>query len=99
MNGLDALYDHQDAMLKELLLLEADVKVKNKRIAEIKEWCREMGSFATDRFLCSVKEHERRGMVGLDKAIQLVGKDTLEEFGLITASTYKTVHVSEIGAV
>ncbi len=86
---------HLDEMLQELIALEQDVKIKYKRIEEIKAWCKEQGSFATDHHVCSVKEHTRTGLAGLDVVAKALGRDLLEDLDLIRVSQFLTVHVSK----
>lgn len=84
-----------DNMLKELLILEKDVKIKQKRIEDIKKMCKNTGSFSTLNYVCTIKEQQRRSMVGVDKAIDLVGMDYLVSNNLLTLSRFSTVHVAE----
>lgn len=84
-----------DIVLDELLNLEDDIKPKLKRIEEIKTWCKEQGSFCTDYHVCSIKEHTRTAIVSLKKAVDALGKEMLESFGLIQTTEFKTVHVSK----
>src|SRR5579859_2409608 len=84
-----------DEVLEELLELEKDVKPKLKRIEEIKSWCKEKGSFHTDKYVCSVQTRTRTCLVSLEKATLALGKTMLESFNLIQESVFKVVSVSE----
>lgn len=83
-----------DKMLTELIDLERDVRLKSKRIEAIKSWCKEQGSFSTQFHVCSIKEHTRVGLVGLEKVANAIGRDILEDLDLINISQFSTVHVS-----
>lgn len=83
-----------DVILHELLVLEADVKVKVKRIDEIKTWCKQQGSFDTEMFVCAVKERSRTGLVSLQKAIDAIGEEILRDNNLIQTSTFLIVMVA-----
>lgn len=86
----------QDKDLKELVELELLVKPMLKRINEIKELCKLQGSFYTANYVCSVKSLERRGLPGLAEVQKAIGKDILEEYGLIKVSSFLIVHVAPI---
>lgn len=84
-----------DAMLYELISLQKEVKPINQRIDAIKQWCKEAGSFSTMNYVCAVKEQERRAMVSIEKAKDLIGMEFLEHSGLIYVSRYHIVVVEE----
>lgn len=83
-----------DSILKELLVLQADIGPKIKRINEIKAWCIEAGSFSTLNHVCSVAIRERTGLVSLDKAIEVLGEKLLKEKGLIQTISFQVVSIS-----
>lgn len=85
-----------NAALKELLILEAKVAPMLKRIGEIKEWCKEQGSFHTDKFVCVVQPRTQRRMVSMaDAAHILGGEEILEELDLINYVQFLIVAVAE----
>lgn len=83
-----------NAVLTEFLSLKQELKLKETRLKEIQTWCKEQGSFATDVYVCSVTDRSRTGLVGLEKAIEALGKELLEQHDLITTSTFSVVSVS-----
>lgn len=83
-----------ESVLEELLDLEADIKPKVKRIAEIKDWCKQVGSFNTDHYICLIKDQERTGLVSLEKAVGKLGRTILEETGCIQTTSFQTVHIA-----
>lgn len=91
-NTLNTKYT--EAMLSEYLILQADVKKKERRIEEIKTILKNTGTFITDNFACVVSTNERRQLVSIDKAKDIVGMSFLESKGLISVSKYQTVSVT-----
>ncbi len=83
-----------DLLLQEIVELEAALKPMVRRLKELKEQCKDKGSFATDIYVCSVKEQTRTGLVGLERAIDALGREMLQSFDLIQTVLFKTVHVS-----
>lgn len=84
-----------DDLLFELITLEHEVKPLKKRIDEIKQWCKATGSFSTINYVCAVKELERRSLVSIEKAKDLLGMEFLEHNGLIYVSNYQVVSIVE----
>lgn len=83
-----------EQLLSELLELEANVKPMIRRINEIKEWCKEQGSFCTLQYVCSVQGRMQKRLIGLQAAIDAMGgEEALEELGLIQIIEFLTVHV------
>lgn len=92
---MDAAVETQvEQVLAELLLLEQEVKIKSKRIDEIRKWCKEQGSFSTMNYVCVVKPRTRVGLAGLEVVAAAIGQDILEQFNLIKQSTFYMVTVS-----
>jgi hypothetical protein len=83
--------------LTELLVLEEAIKPMQKRINEIREWCKSQGSFATDNFVVSVKPRNQVRLVGLKAAIEALGIEILESNGLIQEIEVFLVNVSKKG--
>lgn len=84
-----------DATLEELLDLQLIIKSQMKRAEDIKNWCKEVGSFATDKYVCAVEKRTRVGLVGMDEAIRILGKETIELMKLSKASEFLLVHISK----
>lgn len=84
----------KDSELQELLELEAKVKLMNIRIDEIKNLCKEIGTFNTDKFVCAVTTQTRKGLAGLDEVQKVFGYDTLIQKNLIKVTSFKTVKIS-----
>lgn len=87
-----------DLMLSELLDLEADVKEKNKQIAQIRIWCKSQGSFTTDKYVCAVVTRSRTALAPLDEVREVVSLELLEGFGLVRKTEYQTVVISQKAA-
>lgn len=85
-----------EQLLSELLNLEEELKPKIKRLSELKEWCKERGSFATASYICVVKEREQVRLVSLETAVRRLGRETLEMFSMIQIIKFKVVNVSII---
>lgn len=83
-----------DDLLKELYLLEMDVKHKTKQIEFIKDLCKAKGTFSTRNFVVAVNKQSRTGMAPLDKVKAVFGEDVLKEHNLIVTSEYLTVKLS-----
>lgn len=82
--------------LRELLVLMDKVKIMSKRIEEIKDFCKERGSFATKNFVCAVLAQQRVGIAPLKEVIDCFGRETLEKYALIKLSEFQIVKVSSI---
>jgi hypothetical protein len=85
-----------EALLTEYLKLLEDIKPMSKRIEEIRAWCKEMGPFATDHFVCSIEDRERTGVVPLQELIEILGKEKIEALGLTKTCAFSIVHVSRL---
>ena len=84
-----------EGVLKEYVELEKQLKPMNKRMAELKEWCKQLGTHATMNYVCSVRTQERTGIVSLANAEELVGRPFLEKNGMIKTTTFEIVSVSK----
>lgn len=82
-----------DAVLKELVELEAKAKELASRIDEIKSACKEKGSFGTANYVCVVSTQSRTGLAGLKDVAAVVGQKILEQNNLIKTTEYKVVKV------
>lgn len=85
-----------DEVLKELIKLEKEVKIKSKRIQEIRDACKTKGSFCTFSFVCSVWEQERTAIAGLQECIAALTKEVLEGHELIKTSRFLLVKVAPL---
>lgn len=91
--------DYVNAMFEELQIREAAIKESQKRVDEIKAWCREQGSFTTDRYICSVTPRVRTSLVSLDKVAEIIGWEIIEKENLIKTTEYLTVQIIQIDSV
>lgn len=81
----------------QLLIHFEDLKRRiDKQIHKIKDNCKEYGSFATENYICSVSEHERRGLAGIDQVAAVFGLETLRKHDLVKVTSYKTVEVTKL---
>jgi hypothetical protein len=85
-----------DLELEEYLVLSAKIKFLEQRVSEIKEACKTIGSFSTDKYVCAVTDQERRGIAGLSEVEKALGKDLLYQHGLIRLTVFQVVRISEI---
>lgn len=83
-------------IFRELMELESDIKPKVKRIAEIKAWCKELGTMSTDEYVCCITMRQRTCLVGLDQVVNALGRTILDEMKLIQVVEYQVVNISEI---
>lgn len=88
-----------DADLKELLTLEASVRLMNVRIKEIKEACKQIGSFTTQKHMCAVIEQQRTGLVGLSTVELALGRELLNAHNLIQTTAFLVVKVVPLSAM
>lgn len=84
-----------ESVLKEYLVLQDQIKPIIQRIDEIRSWCKEQGSFSTPNYVCAVTPQTRTCMAGLDKTVEALGREILEEHGLIYISTFLVVRIAE----
>lgn len=82
-----------DELLKELYMLELDVKFKGKRIEAIKSMCKLKGTFSTEKFICLVTEHVQTNLASIDKVREAIGSHMLESCKLLCTTKYTTVRV------
>lgn len=83
-----------EGVFMELVSLQEYLKPKIKRMEELKTWCKTLGSYATENYVCSVRPQEKVCLVSLDKAIEALGRSLLEEKGLIQTVSFEVVSVS-----
>lgn len=83
-----------DGVFKELVSLETELKPKVKRLSELRDWCKGLGTYATENYVCSVRDQERRCLVSLDKAADALGQSFLIEHDLIQVVSFQVVSVS-----
>lgn len=81
--------------LKELLELEAEVKIMTARINEIRTQCKEAGTFSSKEYVCTVFTQTRTGLVGLETACIVLGRHKLDELGLIKTTEFQLVKVAK----
>lgn len=90
--------DQINQILTEFMQLQTVAKQCAKRIDEIKDWCKEKGTFNTNKFVCAVMKRSRTGMVSIEKATKQVGLPFLEANMLIQVSEFEIVQVTEKAA-
>lgn len=83
-----------DSVLSEFLVLQVSIKKFQQRLDEIKEACREQGSFCTESYSCAIYLQHAVRLVGKEEAEKILGKDTLEELGLLKQHTFTIVKVA-----
>lgn len=86
-----------NGMLKELFNLENEVRKRQKRIAEIKDLCKQKGSFSTKEFICSVNEVEREYVGPIEMVLHIFGREAFETAGVLHKTKYLTVRTSRKG--
>lgn len=82
-------------LLEELLRLEKRSKKDLKRISEIKDWCKQQGSFSTNKFVCAVGTRSKTCLISMDEATSRLGFDFIEEYSLAKTVSYLVVNVSK----
>lgn len=85
-----------DSELAEFLLLQNTIKVATERLEEIKELCKERGTFATMLYACVVTDQTQERLAGLAEVTKVFGRETLERYALIRENTFKIVKVSPL---
>lgn len=85
-----------DQLMEELLELERNIKPMMARIDEIRDWCKQEGTFSTKNFVCAVKDVTRNQMSGIETVCTILGKtkDELFDIGLAKIIGYQTVCVT-----
>lgn len=88
------MYTPTDSDLREFIALQTTIKIMQKRLDEIKEVCKERGSFCSNNYTCTVLVQERLALLGLDHVQKALGKEILEKHELIKMSTFQVVKVA-----
>lgn len=88
-----------DKELEEMIMLQAQIKQMQKRVDEIKKWCRDIGSFYTANYTVSVVKRTRTGLAGLPEVLEFIDAAILNKHGLIRESQYELVEVGIINPV
>lgn len=83
-----------DLELKEFLELNDTIKQLTKRLDELKEMCRNRGTFHTSRFACVVVEQAQERLAGLSEVCKVYDRGELEMHGLINRSISLIVKVA-----
>lgn len=84
-----------EKLLEEYLALKELIKPIDKRIEEIRTWCKNKGPFCTQNYVCSVEVRQRTAMVSLEEAIAILTKEVIEKLRLSRTSEFKLIHVSK----
>lgn len=84
-----------DDDLKEYLFLQACIKQWTVRLEEIRRACKEAGSFCTENHVCAVYIQEQTRMASLETTVSALGKELLEDNGLINHLSFQVVKIAE----
>lgn len=84
-----------DEILNEFITLNEEIKLKTKRLEEIKEACKQKGSFSTKDFVCSIEVQERLGLPGFNEVIRVIERETLEALNLVRKTKVIIVRVNK----
>lgn len=79
--------------LAEYLALQEEIRIATIKIHIIKEACRQKGSFETENYTCTVRDHKVDELTGIDACVKALGRLNLEDLGLIKVTTHKIVHI------
>jgi hypothetical protein len=82
-----------DSVLRELVETERQIKALEKRATQIRDACRERGTFSTPRFVVLVTSVTQTRLAGLEDVSAVVGRGVLQTAGLIKEINFKTVKV------
>lgn len=82
-----------------MVALQAQIKQMQKRVDEIKKWCKEIGSFYTANYTVSIVKRTRVGLAGLPEVLEFIDAAILHKHGLIRSSQYELVEVGIITSV
>lgn len=83
-----------EEVLEQYIAMKEEQKRLEEAITNIKNMLIDLGSFATDNYVCAVKTQERRGVKPLAEVVKIFGKELVEEYGLINISQFKSISVS-----
>lgn len=86
---------NENDLLEELFSLLQDAKVIDKRIEELKAYCKDKGSFYTKDYVCAVNGRSRMSMVGVEEAIAKLGKEFLMGHNMIRSHNFLAVTVAK----
>lgn len=84
-----------DDLLSHYLKMKEEHKRLDKEIITIKNILIEAGSFATDNYVCAVRDQERLGIKPLEAVIRVFGRELIEEYDLLQLSVFKVVSVAK----
>lgn len=84
-----------DAVLEQYIVLKETEKAVKAELERIKEMLIAAGSFNTDYYVVAVLEQERRGVRPLNDIIKIFGIELVQEYDLISVSSFKKVVVSK----
>lgn len=88
MNDKIQRYQEIKKMMAEL---ESEMKL-------IGEEFKEKGSFETDLFSVKISEQSREFLKGIKDVAAVVGREVLDQNGLVGTTTYQTIRISELKA-
>ncbi len=83
-------------VLDEYLQLKQDADEISKRLEEIRQACKERGSFSTNSHVCIVSGYTKVAMAPLVDVIHAISVETLQQLGLIREIKIINVRVARI---
>lgn len=81
-------------VLKEAMKLERMIRVASKRLSEIKQDCKDQGSFCTRDFAVSVYDQSAERLAPKDDFFAFYDREDLREKGLLKTSTFQIVKIA-----
>lgn len=83
-----------DSELEEFLFLQKLEKQTVKRLTELKDLCKQRGSFCQADYVCTVYEQEQTRLVGLKEAADAIGMQTLIQNDMVKVVSFCIVKVT-----
>lgn len=86
-----------DKQLHEYLELQLRIRDLQKRLDQLKQLCKDVGTFSTDRYAVVVLEQCQERLATLEDVSKIFGYAKLQKYGLIKSIKFSVVKVSPIG--
>ncbi len=86
-----------DKQLREFLEIQQRIKDLEKRLGELKQLCKSVGTFSTDNYAVVIVEQTQERLASLQDVVKIFGYTKLQKYGLINAIKFSVVKVSPIG--
>lgn len=84
-----------DEQLAEYLEYKKAISILTAKMEYIRDLCKDVGSFCTQKHVCSVYEQDQTRLVGLDEVADALGWDKLDEYDLIKVVTFRIVKITQ----